>query len=176
MAGPIVFAVTGGKGGVGKSVFAANFAITLGVETRTPVLLIDLDAKSCGDQNLITGMKPVKTVSELVQYTGAINAQTVGSLTARHQSGLHFIGAVRSPDEQLGTDADGIVRLIEAFGRVFPTIVIDIGIRVSAPGPTANAGGIAAANVANEVIKMGRNRTLAPSMAASSTVKPSCLF
>lgn len=127
MAAPIVFAITGGKGGVGKSVFAANFAITLGIETRTPVLLIDLDAKSCGDQNLITGLKPVKTVAEMLSYTGAINAQTIGSLCAKHASGMHFIGAVRSPDEMLSTDGDGITRLVENFGRVFPIMVLDIG-------------------------------------------------
>ena len=40
-----------------------------------------------------------------------------------------------------------------------PMIVIAMGIRVSAPGPRAKAGGIAAATVAIEVIRIGRKRT-----------------
>jgi len=127
LAGPVVFAITGGKGGVGKSVFAANFSIALGIETRSPVMLMDLDSKSCGDQNLITGLKPAKTISELIQYTGTINSQTIGSLVSKNQAGTHFIGAVRSPDEQLNVDPDGVARLIESLGRIFPVIVIDIG-------------------------------------------------
>ena len=58
-----VIAVSGGKGGVGKSMFAANFAIALMAELRQKVLLIDLDAQSCGDQNVILGVRPQKTIS-----------------------------------------------------------------------------------------------------------------
>ncbi len=127
MAGPVIFAITGGKGGVGKSILAANFSIALGAETRSPVLLIDLDAKSCGDQNVITGLKPVKTIGELIQYTGSINAQTIASLVAKNPAGLHFLAAVRSPDEQLNVDGENVTRLIDSLGRLFPYIVIDIG-------------------------------------------------
>ena len=43
-----VIAVTGGKGGVGKSVLSANLALAAQKEYKIPVLLIDLDSKSCG--------------------------------------------------------------------------------------------------------------------------------
>ena len=39
-----LIAVVGGKGGVGKSVFAANFACALMTELRAQVLLIDADS------------------------------------------------------------------------------------------------------------------------------------
>ena len=54
MAGHII-AVVGGKGGVGKSIFAANFAISYLQEFKQRPLIIDLDLNSLGDQNLILG-------------------------------------------------------------------------------------------------------------------------
>ena len=90
-----VIAIAGGKGGVGKSIFAANFAQALNLELRTSVLLIDLDAQSCGDQNVILGLRPVKTISELATLSGAISASTINTLVATHASGISFVGAVK---------------------------------------------------------------------------------
>ncbi len=122
-----IISVVGGKGGVGKSVFAANFALTLPIETRGSVLLIDLDSKSCGDQNIITGLKPLKTVRELTQFTGALNAQTLPTLLTKHSSGVYYLAAVRGPDEQLAGEPDGISRMLENLSRFFNYIVLDLG-------------------------------------------------
>lgn len=48
MAGHIV-AVIGGKGGVGKSIFAANFAIAYLQEFKQRPLIVDCDLHSLGD-------------------------------------------------------------------------------------------------------------------------------
>src|SRR5579862_8276518 len=94
--------VIGGKGGVGKSVFAANLTVALMSELRARVLLVDLDARSCGDQNIITGLRPKKTVSEVCAFTGAISSTNLDSLVAVHPAGFHFLGAVATPDQTLG--------------------------------------------------------------------------
>ena len=93
-----LIAVIGGKGGVGKSVFAANLAHTFIKEMKAKTLLIDCDPKSCGDQNFITGIRPTKTVMDLAAFSGAITAQSVNTLVTAHPSGLNFIGAVLGPD------------------------------------------------------------------------------
>ena len=49
MAGHVI-AVVGGKGGVGKSVFAANLAIAYLQEFKQRPLILDLDLSSLGDQ------------------------------------------------------------------------------------------------------------------------------
>ena len=96
----------GGKGGVGKSVFAANFALSVMFEMRAKTLLIDLDSKSCGDQNVITGLRPIKTAAEVANFSGGINAQSLASFVTPHATGLHFIGAVQSPDQTLDVPVD----------------------------------------------------------------------
>jgi septum site-determining protein MinD len=122
-----VIAVAGGKGGVGKSVFAANFACALMTELRTQVLLIDADTKSVGDQNVITGLKPQKTLKELATFQGSLNSQPLNTLVTMHSSGLAYIGAVRGPEETLVISPDMFSKQLEFFSRVFKYIIIDIG-------------------------------------------------
>lgn len=122
-----LIAVVGGKGGVGKSVFAANFAAALMLELRTQVLLIDADGKSAGDQNVILGLRPVKTISEIAQYQGSLTPQNIPQLVTTHPSGLAFIGAVRGPEETLNASADAFLKPLEFFSRHFKYIVVDVG-------------------------------------------------
>jgi pilus assembly protein CpaF len=68
-----IIAVAGGKGGVGKSVFSANLALSFLLEHRAPTLLVDLDSQSCGDQNVILGIREPKTMSDLCNYNGTLS-------------------------------------------------------------------------------------------------------
>ncbi|MGZ3746001.1 MAG: ATPase, T2SS/T4P/T4SS family [Pseudobdellovibrionaceae bacterium] len=122
-----LIAVVGGKGGVGKSVFAANFACALMTELRTQVLLIDGDSKSAGDQNVILGLKPNKTLKELATMTSSVNTQNMNSLLTMHSSGLAYVGAVRGPEETLNIGPDLALKQLEFFSRQFKFIIVDIG-------------------------------------------------
>lgn len=122
-----LIAVVGGKGGVGKSVFAANFACALMTELRSQVLLVDADARSVGDQNVIMGLKPIKTLKELTNFQGSLNSQPMNTLVTMHPSGLAFLGAVRGPEEALNISSDLLGKLTEFFSRAFKYVVVDVG-------------------------------------------------
>ncbi len=123
--------VVGGKGGVGKSVFAANFAATIVKELKQHTLLIDADALSCGDQNFILGTMAKRTLSELAKFNGKINAQTIPSLITKHASGIFYVGAVKSKDETLSVDPNLIARPIGSLSTMFKYIVVDVGSTLS---------------------------------------------
>lgn len=125
-----IISVLGGKGGVGKSVFSANLALAFMKELKSRVLLIDLDAESCGDQNVILGLKPLKTISEVASFTGQINAQTIGTLVTKHSSGLGFIGAVKSAMEKLNVSPDLMEKPLNSLGNIFPFIIVDLGCHI----------------------------------------------
>lgn len=120
-------AVLGGKGGVGKSIVAANLAAAMTMEMRTPVLLIDCDSKSAGDQNIITGLKPLKTLRELANSTQSLNSTPIQQIITQHPSGFAYLGAVRGPDEILSVPPDNLSKLIEFFSRSFKYMVVDMG-------------------------------------------------
>ncbi|HRO67084.1 MAG TPA: ATPase, T2SS/T4P/T4SS family [Pseudobdellovibrionaceae bacterium] len=131
-----VIGVLGGKGGVGKSVFAANFACALMTELRSQVLLIDADSKSVGDQNVITGLKPTKTLRELASFQGSLSSVPINQLVTVHASGLSFLGAVRGPEEKLDIRPDLVIGLLEYLSRQYKYIVVDLGNDL---GPLQNA-------------------------------------
>lgn len=122
-----LIAVLGGKGGVGKSVYAANLAVAITMELRTPALLIDCDTKSVGDQNIITGLKPIKTLRELANSTSSLNSTPIQQIVTQHPSGFGYLGAVRGPEEILSVSPDNLNKLIEFCSRSFKYIVVDLG-------------------------------------------------
>lgn len=131
-----VLGVLGGKGGVGKSVFSANLAFAAMMELRGQVLLMDLDANSGGDQDIIIGQRAIKTIGEISTFTGSINPQTLPQLVTRHPTGLMYVGAVRSPAETLNANSENVVRQIENLSKLFNFIVIDLGSQL---GPLQKA-------------------------------------
>lgn len=122
-----IIAVTGGKGGVGKSVFAANLAFNFLKEMRASTLLIDLDSKSCGDQSIITGLKPVKTVSEICNFKGVISSQNIKSILSFHSSGLAYMAAVSSPGGALKASEKNFSQQLYRLSKLFKFIIVDLG-------------------------------------------------
>ncbi len=122
-----LIAVIGGKGGVGKSVFAANLAYAFLKEMKQKTLLIDCDPKSCGDQNFITGIRPTKTVMDLASFAGAVTTQSVGGLVAAHPSGMNYIGAVMGPDQLFNVQVALLRKQISSISQFYKYVIIDLG-------------------------------------------------
>lgn len=126
MAGHII-AVIGGKGGVGKSVFAANLAIAYLQEFRQRSLIVDLDLQSLGDQSLILGQNPGKSIVDLCKVTAAIDAKSLAPFMMNTPSGYSFIGAPKEAILARDLDLDGLGRFLKGVVHVFPFTVIDCG-------------------------------------------------
>ncbi len=122
-----LIAVAGGKGGVGKSVLSANLAFALQKEMKTQVLLIDLDEKSCGDQSVIIGLRPKKTVLDLTRFSGVISEQNAKNFLAYHKSGLAYLGAVTGPEQNLSGDQKLFEKQLYGLSQIFKYIVVDVG-------------------------------------------------
>lgn len=122
--------VLGGKGGVGKSVFAANLAAATLMELRTSVLLLDLDSKSAGDQNIITGIRPQKTMMDLNSFQSSLNPATLKPFINKHASGMHYIAAVSGPEQKLQLNPDILTKQISMISQSFKFIIADLGNEV----------------------------------------------
>lgn len=123
-----IICVAGGKGGVGKSVFSANLAFAFLMELRVPTLLVDLDSQSCGDQNVILGIREPRTMSDLCSFTGAISPTTLPQVVSQHPgTNLGFVAAVRGRDESLSVGPDLAVKQLEALSNAYKFIIVDCG-------------------------------------------------
>lgn len=126
-----IIGVTGGKGGVGKSVFSANLAFAFLMELRAPVLLIDLDQQSCGDQNMILGLREPKTMADLVGHQGSISATNLAQVVSIHPgTNLAYVGAVRGREETLNVVPETAMKQIEALSNFYRYIIIDLGTQM----------------------------------------------
>lgn len=127
MAGHII-AVVGGKGGVGKSVFAANLAIAYLQESKQRPLIIDLDLSSLGDQNLILGLNPPKNIVDVTKIQSmALDPKVLAPFMVNAQAGYSFIGAPRDAVLLQDFDMEGYGRFLKGIVNVFNFVVVDCG-------------------------------------------------
>ena len=122
-----LIALTGGKGGVGKSLLSANLALAGQKELKLPILLIDLDNKSCGDQNVILGMRSPLTVERFCTYKQSITQQSLKKVLAWHPTGMAYLSAVLSIDQKLGGEAQMLKKQLFHLSQFFHYIFVDIG-------------------------------------------------
>ncbi len=127
MAQGYIIAVIGGKGGVGKSQVAANLAFSFASEAKTKTLLLDFDQKSCGDQNLITGLKSPKNLKEVSEFPGAIDLRAIQSFAISHPMGVSFISMPQDTIEANALNVDGLGKFLKTVTSIFPLTVIDVG-------------------------------------------------
>lgn len=128
-----IIAVVGGKGGVGKSVFAANLALAYLMELRQRPLLIDLDLNSLGDQNLILGARSPKNIVEISKIQGgALDIKALNPLMGTTPTGLSFISSPTESAQARDLDLEGLGKLYKAVANIFPVTVVDCGSIIDA--------------------------------------------
>ncbi len=127
MAGHII-AVVGGKGGVGKSVFAANLAISHLQEFKQRPLIVDLDLASLGDQNIILGQNPQKNIVDVSKMPpGPLDPKSLAPYMVNASAGFSYIGAPRDAIIARDIDLDGLGRFYKGITQVFNYVVVDCG-------------------------------------------------
>ncbi len=125
---PMVWAVGGGKGGIGKSFISSSLAICL-TRMGKSVTLVDLDL---GSANLHTclGMKiPSQTLSDFI--TGRV--PHISHVAAQTEiPGLSFISGFNDALNVADLDSSSKFRLIEAIRTIkTPYVILDLGAGTS---------------------------------------------
>ncbi len=126
MAGYII-SVIGGKGGVGKSIVACNLAFAYAQEGRMNTLIIDFDQKACGDQELITGLKPKKHLKELSEFNGSIDPKSILAFTAVHPQKVSLISMPKDSVVAGQINVDGLGKTLKAITNIYPITILDVG-------------------------------------------------
>jgi len=112
------------KGGTGKTVLATNLAVTFAKHEDKRTLMLDLDLQF-GDAAIMLGLKPEKTIYDLVSAPGELDPEKLSGYTTRHASGLDILPApLRPEDAELVTEAK-IGRLLEVARSSYDLIVVD---------------------------------------------------
>jgi flagellar biosynthesis protein FlhG len=121
------WAVTSGKGGVGKSTISLNLGIALAAEGKR-VLLIDADL-GLANIDILLGISPEHNLQDLLR--GRASAFDV---IVEGPEGLSILPAASGLGESEAWQADDAARLSEELGRLeraFDLILIDTGAGIS---------------------------------------------
>jgi flagellar biosynthesis protein FlhG len=125
--GAVVFAVTSGKGGVGKTSLSVNLACEF-ARRGYRTLVIDTDL-GLANTHILAGVKPTKTLSDYIEGKATLNEVILDGPT-----GVKFVSGGSGVKEMADLDASGRKRILEAVRELKPfcdVILLDTGAGVS---------------------------------------------
>jgi pilus assembly protein CpaE len=143
--------VLGPKGGTGKTVTASNLSVALARAGRS-VSVVDLDLQF-GDLALAMGVRPEKTLYDLVQSGGSLDAEKLEAFVMPHESGARVLVAPTRPDQASAVGPEFLREVYPLLRSTSDFVVLD-----SSPGFTPEV--ISAIDNSNYVCMVGTLDTL----------------
>ena len=138
--------VLGPKGGIGKTLTSVNLAVALATEGRK-VVVVDLDLQF-GDVGLTLGLKPQRTIHDLIKSGGSLDADKIEAYLTRHPSGVRVMMAPVRPDQAGAVTVDYLRDVYALLRATHDYVVVD-----TPPGFTPEV--IASIDASTHVVMVG---------------------
>ncbi len=122
---PRVIAVTGAKGGIGKTVLSTNLAVSLAQKFPAEVLLLDLHAQY-GDVPLMLDLRPKRTLMDILPSIDDIDEDLLEAHMTEHQSGLKVLITSIAPVDLNLLSAHFLSVVLNCLKRRYRLIVMDV--------------------------------------------------
>jgi len=119
-----IVAVTSSKGGVGKSIIAANLAVALKQAGRGRVALIDGDLYF-GDLASLLNLKPDRTIYDL---NAALDAEIADRFLLRHQTGIEVLAAPLRAEQAEEITPERFRAVIAVLQDLYDYLVVDVTV------------------------------------------------
>lgn len=118
-----VIAIQSLKGGVGKSIVAANLAVALQLRDEGPVALVDLDLQG-GDMAVMLNLIPRITVADIAQEK-EIDFEVLKTALILHPTGISVLSAPQRPEQSETIQGGDIEKIIKLLKEHFQYVIID---------------------------------------------------
>jgi len=119
-----VFIVYSGKGGVGKSLLAANLAVALARETDARVGLVDLDLQF-GDIGVMLNLDYSRSITDIVDAREHLDREALDDVLAVGPAGIRVLLAPISPELADLVTPEHIRNLFTELRKMCDFIVVD---------------------------------------------------
>lgn len=121
---PRIIAVTGAKGGIGKTSTTVNLAVELARAKRGDTCLVDLYTQF-GDVGTALNVKTPQTLVDLVSLR-ELDADVLEAATAVHSSGLHVLLGASTPQALDALPLNHLERIFGTLRQRYRYIVVDV--------------------------------------------------
>lgn len=119
-----VVAVFGPKGGVGKTMLAANLAVAMRNASKQRVALVDASF-FFGDLHLFLNIQAEHTVIDFVERGADVDVETLERIMQKHSSGVHVMVRPPRPEHAEMINSDNLRRLLELTVKAYDWTIID---------------------------------------------------
>lgn len=114
----------GAKGGVGTTFIATNIGVSLVEQTKSKVILLDLDLQF-GDVAVMLRLQPAHTIYDVVSAMDRLDAEMMKGFLSTHTSGLKVLLAPVMPDKADGISSEEILKIINVLKEMCDYLIID---------------------------------------------------
>lgn len=122
---PKTIAITGAKGGIGKTTIATSLAMYLGLRYPGKVVLLDMYTQF-GDVATMLDIKPQRSLSDLAYSAGEMDNDVLDTCMVEHETGIKVLvcSTTTQPIDSIGTNE--IESVIHLLKRNYLYTIIDI--------------------------------------------------
>ena len=119
-----VFFFYSGKGGVGKSLLAANLAVSMANETKGKVALVDLDLQF-GDIGVLLNLDHSQGITDLIENIDHMDPDFIREIMVDGPFGIKVLLAPISPELADLVTVDHVRRIFSELRKMFDYIIVD---------------------------------------------------
>ncbi len=120
-----MLAVYGPKGGVGRTVVAANLAVALRKVTKKEIVLVDANMR-LGDVGLVLGVSSKYGLDDLISRADDLDAGLIEDVLISHSSGISVLEGLPQISPNGGLEAASLAKVFAKLQEMFAYVIVDL--------------------------------------------------